>query len=310
MQAICNRDFRAAKQLHGVANLCVEPISVMGTWDIFAARRLSKLIRVFRADVVHAHLARAAHLRARGVRESGVRLVTNSHNYIALKYYTGVDAFVVPTIRQQTYLAHEGIGVDKIKLIPHFCRAPLSRYRATSHHALFASLGRMVRKKGFDVLIKACAILRGQGYDAHLILGGTGAEGERLRGLVRESGLQQHVEFVGWVDSVREFLNRADVFVLPSREEPFGIVLLEAMAARLPVVSTRTDGASEIFDDESAYLVAVDDAVALAKAMRSALTERTESGRRAWNAQALYRAKYTADVVVPQYEALYESLAH
>lgn len=168
----------------------------------------------------------------------------------------------------------------------------------------------MVTKKGFDVLIRACAILRDDGCDAHLLLGGAGTECERLRVLVRESGLQQHVEFVGWVDSVAEFLNRADVFVLPSREEPFGIVLLEAMAAGLPIVSTRTDGASEIFSDESAYLVDVDDAPALAKAMGAALTERTESGHRARNAQALYRSKYTADVVVPQYEALYESLGH
>ncbi len=84
VQAICHRDFRAAKELHGVANLCVEPIAVMGSWDVFAARRLSKLIGLFRANVVHAHLGRAAHLCARGAREWDVRLVTNSHNYINL----------------------------------------------------------------------------------------------------------------------------------------------------------------------------------------------------------------------------------
>lgn len=85
VQAICHRDFRAAKELHGVANLCVDPIAVMGSWDVFAARRLSKLIGLFRANVVHAHPGRAAHLCARGAREWDVRLVTNSHNYINLK---------------------------------------------------------------------------------------------------------------------------------------------------------------------------------------------------------------------------------
>ena len=202
----------------------------------------------------------------------------------------------------------EGVAVGEISLIPHFCRAPLGSSRGKPRSAVFASLGRMVTKRGFDVLIKACAILRDQGYDAHPLLGGAGNESERLRLLARESGLQQYVEFVGWVDSVAEFLNRADVFVLPSRGEPFGIVLLEAMAAGSPIVSTRTDGAGEIFNEESAYLVDVDDAPALAKAMATASTERTESGRRARNAQALYRSKYTADVIVAQYEALYESL--
>ncbi len=310
VQAICHRDFDAASEFAGVANLCVEAIAVMGTWDIWAARRISRLISLFRSEVVHAHLARAAHLSARGAREQRIRLVTNTHNYVNLKYYRAVDAFVVPTIRQQRYLIQAGIADDRVSLIPHFCRAPLNTERRARHGALFASLGRMVAKKGFDVLIKACGILRAQGLDARLRLGGAGIELERLRTLARECGMQHHVEFVGWVDCVAEFLQRADIFVLPSRDEPFGIVLLEAMAAGLPIVSTRTDGANEIFSEESAYLVDVGDAPALAKAMGFAFTERVESDRRASNAQALYRSMYSAEVVVPQYEALYESLGH
>ena len=78
VQAICHRDFNAASEFAGVANLCVEAIAVMGTWDIWAARRISRLISLFRSEVVHAHLARAAHLSARGAREQRIRLVTNT----------------------------------------------------------------------------------------------------------------------------------------------------------------------------------------------------------------------------------------
>ena len=310
VQAIYHRDFSAARELHGRANLCVEPIAVLGTWDIWAARRISRLLGLFRSDVVHAHLARAAHLSASGARELAIRLVTNTHNYVNLKYYRAVDAFVVPTTQQQNYLLRAGIVDSQIRLIPHFCRAPLSTDRSTPHGALFAGLGRMVTKKGFDVLIRACGLLRAQGLDARLLLGGAGSEFEPLQALARECGMQRHVQFVGWVDSVAEFLDRVDVFVLPSRDEPFGIVLLEAMAAGLPIVSTRTDGANEIFTEESAYLVDIDNAPALAQAMGAALTDRVESNRRASNAQELYRSRYTAEVVVPQYEALYESLVH
>ena len=176
VQAICHHDFSADRNFHGVAHLAIEAIAVMGIWDIWAARRITKLMQLFRSDVVHTHLARAAHLSASGARELGVRLVTNTHNYISLKYYRAVDTFVVSTIQQQNYLKREGIADDRISLIPHFCRAPLGTCPATRHGTVFASLGRMVTKKGFDVLIKACGILRAQGLDARLQLGGAGAE--------------------------------------------------------------------------------------------------------------------------------------
>lgn len=310
VQAIYHRDFSAATAFQGVANVCAVPITVLGTWDILAARQISQLTRLFHSELLHAHLARAAHLSAHAARERGVRLITNSHNYIKLKYYRGVDAFVVPTRQQQAYLQAEGVAASNISLLPHFCRALPDPNGSTRRGTLFASLGRMVAKKGFDVLIKACGILRAQGLDARLLLGGTGVECEPLRALARDCGMQQHVQFVGWVDSVAEFLHRADVFVLPSRDEPFGIVLLEAMAASLPIVATRTDGANEIFTDDSAYLVEIGNAPALARAMGAAIRDRAESARRAHNAQLLYRSLYTAAVVVPRYEALYESLAH
>lgn len=309
VQVIHHRDFSAAAAFDGVVGLHAVPISVMGTWDILAARRISRLIRLFGAALVHAHLARAAHLSTHAVRELAVPLVTNSHNYINLKYYRAVSAFVVPTAQQQAYLRGEGIADRQITLLPHFCRAPPTPSASPRGGTLFASLGRMVTKKGFDVLIKACGILRAQGLDARLLLGGAGVELEPLRALARQCGVQQQVQFVGWVDCVAEFLHRADVFVLPSREEPFGIVLLEAMAASLPIVSTRTDGAQQIFTDDSAYLVEIDNAPALAAAMGAAITNRNESDRRAGNARVLYQALYSAEAVVPHYEALYKSLA-
>lgn len=132
--------------------------------------------------------------------------------------------------------------------------------------------GRFVPLKGMEILIRAFARVRQQG-PAKLILLGEGQERPHLEALVRELGLQDDVALPGYADNPQAWFARSDVFVLSSRAEGFGNVLVEAMAAGVPVVSTRCpSGPSEILN-EGAYgeLVPVDDAQAMAEAIARSL---------------------------------------
>ena len=73
---------------------------------------------------------------------------------------------------------------------------------------------------------------------------------ELMQKIVRELDLEKEVEFVGWIKNKREFFDSIDIFCLPSKNEPFGIVLLEAMKYRKPIISTKADGPLEILRDE------------------------------------------------------------
>jgi glycogen(starch) synthase len=148
-------------------------------------------------------------------------------------------------------------------------------------------VGRLVPQKGFDVLINAFAA--DELAELKLVIAGDGFERDKLRARAREVGADSRVHFVGAVPRVRvaRLMRGARVFALPSRAEPFGIALLEAMAVGVPAVATAAGGIPEFaHDGVNALLVQPDDANALAGAIAqlafdSGLRARVIAGGRA-----------------------------
>ena len=129
-------------------------------------------------------------------------------------------------------------------------------------------LGRLVPQKGFDLLIDAFAAE--EFAEFNLVLAGDGFERDRLQARALELGIDSRVRFVGAVARPRiaRLVRGARVFALPSRGEPFGIALLEAMAAGVPAVATAAGGIPEFArDGVNALLVPPGDAKALATAI-------------------------------------------
>lgn len=112
-------------------------------------------------------------------------------------------------------------------------------------------VGTLLGRKGQPVLLEALAGLRRRNIAAHVTLVGGGPERDALEALAQRLGIADHVTFTGGLghDDVREQYNRSDVFCLPSFAEGQPVVLMEAMAARLPVVSTWIAGISELVED-------------------------------------------------------------
>ena len=110
-------------------------------------------------------------------------------------------------------------------------------------------MGRFVAKKGFDVFIAALGRLRSQGVPFRAVLAGDGPERGGARTARGRTRPCRSIGLPGWVDDKRTFFAGVDVFCLPSHHEPFGIVLIEAMAQAMPIVSTDSEGPSEILHD-------------------------------------------------------------
>jgi L-malate glycosyltransferase len=135
-----------------------------------------------------------------------------------------------------------------------------------------SAIGRMVKVKGFDFLIRAVAILHEKNIDIELLLIGDGPERSSLEKLARELGVHHKVHFLGWLQGEKKFqyLALSDVYVMPSIREPFGISLLEAMKLGVPVICTDTGGQRDIVKDETnGLLVPPADSQALAGALES-----------------------------------------
>lgn len=170
-------------------------------------------------------------------------------------------------------------------------------------------VGRLSPRKGTDVAVDAVADLVGRGADVELDLVGdafTGYEwyAEQLRDQVKAAGIGDRVRFQGFRQDIKGFLERADICLVPSRQEPFGNVAVEAMLAGRPVVASRVQGLAEIVHDEdNGLLVAPDDPAALAAAIGSLVADEQHSRQLANTGRADARERFS----VQRYET---SLQH
>jgi glycosyltransferase involved in cell wall biosynthesis len=162
--------------------------------------------------------------------------------------------------------------------------AEFGRATFSSDPPSIVAIGRLIVKKGFASLIRACELLVERGRSFQCEIFGEGPLENQLRAQIEELALQNHIQLPGPKPQheLRERLANARVFVMPSVPEPEGgmdnlpTVIMEAMATGLPVVSTRIGGIPEmVIDNQTGFLVQPEDAVALAEAIEKVTNDRS-----------------------------------
>ena len=312
VQAICDERFGHLPLLEGVAGVEVRTLRVRGEWDRFAVWRLRAYLREFQPVVVHTQLRRAASLAGRAASREGIPVVAKLHNYVNLKAYRFVSRLIATTRDEERYAVKAGWPREGVQVIPNFTRMAAVREvrRPESERPCrLLSYGRLVEKKGFDVLLRAVAKVRASGLPVELRIGGEGTCRAALEALRKELALGEGVEVGAWIDDVPKALDAADLFVLPSLDEPFGIVILEAMARGVPIVSTRTQGPSEVLSAETSFLAEVGQVASLAEAIESAVRSPEGRQERARKALVEFRKYYSVEAVVPQFLEVYRELS-
>lgn len=224
-------------------------------WDIFAIWRLRSLLTGIKPDAVITHGNRAFSLSKYACGCVPLLFVANNYSIRCLKKAAGV---LTVSRDLSEYVAGRGIDRDKIFHIPNMieCATALPLRPARRQPPVIGAMGRFVAKKGFDVFIRALALLKQEGIAFRALIGGDGEEKETLHALVQELRLAEQVTFTGWVKDKQAFYRDIDIFCVPSLHEPFGIVLLEAFSAGVPVVATDSEGPSEIIEPGFSGLLA------------------------------------------------------
>lgn len=171
----------------------------------------------------------------------------------------------------------------------------------------FITVANLNANKGIDLLLRAFAESCGSIQTATLIIVGDGPERESLRLLAASLGLANRVTFTGSLDrqQVRHALQQADTFVLASRKETFGVVLIEALSTGLPVIASRSGGPEDIVTQEVGHLFDPDDQHTLATLLQQAC-ERQDFN--AANARELAINRYAPAVIAADYTRLYASI--
>ena len=243
---------------------------------------VARLVRDLRADVVHTHLVHADLYGGIAAAVRGSRLVSTKHNddpfrlgpfrfverglcRLADRVVTITDALGRFTVERV------GIPAEKVETIHYglddlpepWGENPPDAVPADARVLLAVS--RLTQQKGVDLAVQALASLP---EDTVLVVLGEGPERAALERLARELGVDRRVFLLGRLPDVAAWLRRASVFVHPARWEGFGLAVLEAMLAGLPVVATNVSSLPElVVDGGTGLLVAPDDPAALGSAI-------------------------------------------
>lgn len=172
----------------------------------------------------------------------------------------------------------------------------MNKYGFTGENKLVLSLGRLIKLKGFDVLIDAFQRVVADVPEAILLIGGDGEERSRMIELVESAGLEKNIRIPGLVSDVHEVLAACDLYVNSSRWEGLPMTLLEAMAHGKPMVATNVGGNPEVvYVGVTGILVPPEDPRQLANAIIQMLKDdsfREDAGKAAFT---LFSQKYTID---------------
>lgn len=258
------------EEVETLAGVEVEAVRNFGAWDAVAKWRLRRLIREYAPDVAILHANRAVSL-LRDIVPQGCKTVGVTHNY-RLHGQIGLDGFFATTEDLRSTLLRMGQPKESIHAIPNMIRlsAINPQPHARADVPVIAAMGRFVHVKGFAVYLEALAELRRRGVAFTALLGGEGEELASLKALAAAHELGDVLTFTGWVEDKTAFFGSADIFCLPSLHEAFGIVLLEAFAHHIPVVTTDAQGPSEIATHGvDALVVPTQNSVALADALHN-----------------------------------------
>lgn len=221
------------------------------SFDPFSILALRRIIKLEKPEIIIAHGKRAINfaLFARMFLKQKVIIIGVAHNYW-YKPLLKCDYIFSITQHLKDFLANKGAADEKIFVMPNVIDVNSYKFssKKPSKTIRIGVLSRLIHKKGVDVFVKALSLLKHDKIEFKATIGGDGEDLESLKKLAKD--LDVEIDFAGWVQDKDKFFKNIDILCLPSRHEPFGIILLEAALSKTPIITTRSEGPVEIFTDK------------------------------------------------------------
>jgi N-acetyl-alpha-D-glucosaminyl L-malate synthase BshA len=304
-------------------------------YDLALATKMATVARAEKLDLLHVHYAIPHSISAILARESikqkryvpvittlhgtDITLVGADRSYLPITRYglqqsDGVTA-VSKFLKQATI---ETFDFDEIEVIPNFiCQnhykrlpdSPLRNDLAPNGERLLVHVSNFRAVKRPADCVEILAKVRAAGANARLVMVGDGPERSACAYRAEQLGMNGHVVFVGKQANIADYMGVADVFLLPSELESFGLAALEAQACEVPVIATRIGGLPEVINDgESGFLSDVGDVEKMTKDTLQLLND--EELRRSFGERGRELAvqRYSTSKIIPQYIAFYEKI--
>ena len=316
-------------ELSSVPKQNIVQVPMRSVLNVSSALKLARFASENRIQIIHAHVARDYPLAALVARRSSAHLILTRHVLFPMNRahkltlrrtdrIIAVSQAVADELRSQRIfsedqivLIHNGIDVDR------FARGREDRFtnnKDADQNLRVGMIGHLAPIKGQEDFIRAAAIVCRRRRDVEFVIAGedksrSGEHRRRIETLIAELNLEQRLSLIGWVDDVAKLLSKFDLFDSPSRSEPFGLSIVEAMAAGVPVIATASEGAREIIDDrQTGRLVPIGDVEALAEAISGLLADCELRERLSAEAQRRVRERFSLERMLDATEEAYREV--
>lgn len=336
-----SQPFRLTGREHGIfyheVPVSNYPLFEYPPYDLALATRMSEVAAYYELDLLHVHYAIPHSISAYLARQmlaqrnrrlpfvttlhgTDITLVGLDHSYLPITRFgieesDGVTA-ISSYLRDKTLEAFQ--VKNQIEVIPNFVNcdvySPLTDEARAEGRKQFAEPGEKILvhlsnfrpvKRAVDAVEVFARVL--EEVPARLLLIGDGPDRSQAEFLAGQKGIQERIHFLGKQSSVNELLPLADLMLMPSELESFGLAALEAMACRVPTIATNVGGVPELIDDGvNGRLFPVGAVNEMAQAAIEILSDDAKLDAMATAGRKTAQKKFCTTRIIPQYEAYYE----
>lgn len=280
--------------------------------------RLVRLLKMKQPDIVHTHLFGADFYGILAAKIAGCKtIISTEHNInysegltkrLVKRYvYKYANQIIAVSGAVRDYLVKERIDQAKIKVVHNGINTHKFLARRNyfqKEKLLIGTVGKLEEQKGIEDLISAMSLIKNNNINCQIA--GEGPLRESLQALITKLKLEDKVRLIGWQSEINKFFSKLDIFVLPSRWEGFGLVVLEAGLAGLPVIASGVDGLKEIIENnKNGVLVEPGNAEVLATAIRRLANDIKRQERLAQALQNTALQRFSLGDMVRKYEDIY-----
>lgn len=307
-------------------------VKIKNALDIFAVRKITKFIKQNRIEIVHAHTGKdylPASLAARFAPQA--KLVLTRHVLFPLKAVqkfalqnvskviavsSAVEANLQKTFPKEKIVTipngidvENWVNVDRTRLREEFRFENNISFDAS----VLGTVGELKHLKGQQDFILAAQIIVKKFPETHFIIVGKDNSDQsfrrELKRLVKVFDLEKQFTWFDWIEDTKSLLSALDIFVSPSHSESFGLAILEAMASGCAVVSTETEGAKELIENEkSGMLTPVKNPAKLAETICELLENQEKIKELGENAQKTAKENFGLDRMISETEKVYQEI--
>lgn len=275
--------------------------SLVGLWAACLARTPFRVQTRHYSDY-HTRVGRTVHLQADRL------CALMSHAVIAVSQHTADHLVNVERVSpRKVHVIPNGIDFERVQTSTPSVVSRLRAEHADSDDVLLLVVGRLHPEKGYEQLFLALrrVVDRARPF-VRLLVAGRGPYESAYKAQVGQLGLEAHVRFLGFRHDIADLMAAADIFVLPSLAEAFGLAVAEALYLGVPVLATRCGGIPEIVDDgRDGLLVPPGDADALAEALVLLVNDPDRRRALAGTGRQKVRERFAFERMIRAYEALY-----